>query len=118
MSKTKPRILLSLSKAVEALVAKHPRFSPAFEKVAIKGNTISVEVPTQILRDDLINSRGEITDHFADMAGIEGIVKLEVVLNEVQIKLRPVKLEDRLAHVAGCSPHFDELVKRLDLELD
>jgi len=116
--RSEEKLKANFSKAVEALVAKHPRFSPAFEKVAIKGNTISVEVPTQILRDDLINSRGEITDHFADMASIEGIVKLEVILNEVQIKLRPVKLEDRLAHVAGCSPHFDELVKALDLELD
>ncbi len=116
--RSEEKLKANFSKAVEALVAKHPRFSPAFEKVTIKGNTISVEVPTQILRDDLINSRGEITDHFADMAGIEGVVKLEVILNEVQIKLRPVKLEDRLAHVAGCSPLFDSFVKALDLELD
>ena len=70
------------------------------------------------MRDDLYNSRNEITELFADVAGIEGIVKLEVILNEVEIKLRPVKLEDRLAHVAGCSPMFDEFVKALDLELD
>ena len=54
----------------------------------------------------------------ADVAAIEGVVRLEIVLNEVEIKLRPVKVEDRLAHIAGCSPIFDELVKTLDLELD
>ena len=112
------KLKASFDKAVTALVAKHPRFTPAFEKVVISENTITVEVPTPILRDDLYNSRNEITELFADVAGIEGIVKLEVILNEVEIKLRPVKLEDRLAHVAGCSPMFDEFVKALDLELD
>ena len=112
------KLKASYEKAVTALITKHPRFSPAFEKVTIKGNVISVEVPTTILRDDLNNSRSEITEHFADIAGILGVVKLEVILNEVKVKLRPVKLEDRLAHVAACSPIFDELVKKLDLELD
>ena len=112
------KLKASFDKAVASLIAKHPRFSPAFEKVKICGNTISVEVPTPILRDDLTNTRSEITEHFADVAGIDGIVKLDVVLNEVKIKLRPVKLEDRLAHVAGCSPLFDSFVKALDLELD
>ncbi len=112
------KLKASFDKAVASLIAKHPRFSPAFEKVKICGNTISVEVPTSILRDDLTNTRSEITEHFADVAGIDGIVKLDVVLNEVKIKLRPVKLEDRLAHVAGCSPLFDSFVKALDLELD
>ena len=112
------KLKASFDKAVASLIAKHPRFSPAFEKVKICGNTISVEVPTPILRDDLTNTRSEITEHFADVAGIDGIVKLDVVLNEVKIKLRPVKLEDRLAHVAGCSPLFGSFVKALDLELD
>ena len=116
--RSEEKLKAMFDKAVSSLVAKHPRFSPAFEKVVIKGNVITVEVPTPILRDDLINTRGEITEHFADVAGVEGIVKLEVVLNEVQVKLRPVKIEDRLAHVANCSPMFDEFVKALDLELD
>ena len=116
--KSEEKLKAAFDKAVALLVIKHPRFSSAFEKVVISGNTISVEVPTPILRDDLVNSRSEITEHFADVAGVEGVVKLEVVLNEVQVKLRPVKLEDRLAHVAGCSPLFDEFVKTLDLEVD
>ena len=116
--KSEEKLKAAFDKAVASLVAKHPRFSSAFEKVVISGNTISVEVTTPILRDDLVGTRSEITEHFADVAGVDGVVKLEVVLNEVQVKLRPVKLEDRLAHVAGCSPLFDEFVKTLDLELD
>ena len=116
--KSEEKLKAAFDKAVALLVIKHPRFSSAFEKVVISGNTISVEVPTPILRDDLVGTRSEITEHFADVAGVEGVVTLEVVLNEVQVKLRPVKLEDRLAHVAGCSPLFDEFVKTLDLEVD
>ena len=105
-------------KFIAAIVAKHPRFSPAFEKTKIRGNTISVEVPSAIMRDDLYNSRSEITEIITDISGISGVVKLDIVLNEVEVKLRPVKLEDRVAHISDRSPLFDELVTALELELD
>lgn len=108
----------SKERFVAAIVAKHPRFSPAFEKTKISGNTISVEVPSAIMRDDLYNSRSEITEIITDISGISGVVKLDIVLNEVEVKLRPVKLEDRVAHISDRSPLFDELVTALELELD
>ena len=108
----------SREKFIAAIVAKHPRFSPAFEKTKISGNTISVEVPSAIMRDDLYNSRSEITEIITDISGISGVVKLDIVLNEVEVKLRPVKLEDRVAHISDRSPLFDELVTALELELD
>ena len=108
----------SREKFIAAIVAKHPRFSPAFEKTKIRGNTISVEVPSAIMRDDLYNSRSEITEIITDISGISGVVKLDIVLNEVEVKLRPVKLEDRVAHISDRSPLFDELVTALELELD
>ena len=108
----------SREKFIAAIVAKHPRFSPAFEKTKISGNTISVEVPSAIMRDDLYNSRSEITEIITDISDISGVVKLDIVLNEVEVKLRPVKLEDRVAHISDRSPLFDELVTALELELD
>ncbi|MBQ5354069.1 MAG: DNA polymerase III subunit gamma/tau [Alistipes sp.] len=108
----------SRERFIAAIVAKHPRFSPAFEKTKISGNTISVEVPSAIMRDDLYNSRSEITEIITDISGISGVVKLDIVLNEVEVKLRPVKLEDRVAHISDRSPLFDELVTALELELD
>lgn len=108
----------SKEKFIATIVAKHPRFSPAFEKTKISGNTISVEVPSAIMRDDLYNSRSEITEIITDISGISGVVKLDIVLNEVEVKLRPVKLEDRVAHISDRSPLFDELVTALELELD
>ena len=108
----------SKEKFIAAIVAKHPRFSPAFEKTKIRGNTISVEVPSAIMRDNLYNSRSEITEIITDISGISGVVKLDIVLNEVEVKLRPVKLEDRVAHISDRSPLFDELVTALELELD
>ena len=108
----------SKERFIAAIVAKHPRFSPAFEKTKINGNTISVEVPSAIMRDDLYNSRSEITEIITDISGISGVVKLDIVLNEVEVKLRPVKLEDRVAHISDRSPLFDELVTALELELD
>ena len=108
----------SMERFIEAIVAKHPRFSPAFESVKVSGNTIITEVSSAIMRDDLYNSRGEITDIIADISGVNGVIKLDIVLNETEVKLRPIKLEDRLAHISSKTPLFDEMVEGLELELD
>ena len=108
----------SMERFIEAIVAKHPRFSPAFESVKVSGNTIITEVSSAIMRDDLYNSRGEITDIIADISGVTGVIKLDIVLNETEVKLRPIKLEDRLAHISSKTPLFDEMVEGLELELD
>ena len=108
----------SIERFIEAIVAKHPRFSPAFESVKVSGNTITTEVASAIMRDDLYNSRGEITDIIADISGVNGVIKLDIILNETEVKLRPIKLEDRLAHISAQTPLFDQMVESLDLELD
>jgi DNA polymerase-3 subunit gamma/tau len=108
----------SMERFIEAIVTKHPRFSPAFESVKVSGNTIITEVSSAIMRDDLYNSRGEITDIIADISGVNGVIKLDIVLNETEVKLRPIKLEDRLAHISSKTPLFDEMVEGLELELD
>ena len=108
----------SMARFIEAIIAKHPRFSPAFENVRVSGNTLITEVSSAIMRDDLYNSRGEITDIIADISGVNGVIKLDIILNEAEVKLRPIKLEDRLAHISAQTPLFDQMVESLDLELD
>lgn len=103
---------------IEKVVSRHPRFNLAFETMYISGNKVSVEVPTAVMESDLKANKGEIVDIIADTAGIDGNLELAVVLKEVEVKLKPVKLEDRLEHVAGCNPLFSKLVEALNLEAD
>ncbi len=103
---------------IEKVVSRHPRFNLAFETMYISGNRVSIEVPTAVMESDLKANKGEIVDIIADTAGIDGNLELAVVLKEVEVKLKPVKLEDRLEHVAGCNPLFSKLVEALNLEAD
>lgn len=103
---------------IEKVVSRHPRFNLAFETMYISGNRVSVEVPTAVMESDLKANKGEIVDIIVDTAGIDGNLELAVVLKEVEVKLKPVKLEDRLEHVAGCNPLFSKLVEALNLEAD
>ena len=72
----------------------------------------------QTLADDLKNNRSQILDLIAETAQINGSLEMEIILNEIEVKTRPVKLEDRLEHIAGCSPLFSKIVEALDLEAD
>lgn len=103
---------------IEKVVSRHPRFNLAFETMHISGNRVSVEVPTAVMESDLKANKGEILDIIADTAGVDGNLELAVVLKEVEVKLKPVKLEDRLEHVASCNPLFSKLVEALNLEAD
>lgn len=106
------------AKIIENIISRHPRFNMAFETMYISGNKISVEVPTAVMESDLRANKGEILDIIANTAGIDGVLELNVVLKEVDVKLKPVKLEDRIEHIAGCNPLFNTLVEALSLEAD
>ena len=111
-----------LNDSREAFVAeitrRHPRLIPAFEKVRIEGNKVVVEVPTRVLNEDLNSCRSEIQEIIAECAELDGVPLLEIVVNETEIKLRPVKIEDRLAHIASCSPLFEKLVATMKLNIE
>ena len=111
-----------LNDSREAFVAeitrRHPRLIPAFEKVRIEGNKVVVEVPTRVLNEDLNSCRSEIQEIIAECAELDGVPLLEIVVNETEIKLRPVKIEDRLAHIASCSPLFEKLVTTMKLNIE
>ena len=103
---------------VAEITRRHPRLIPAFEKVRIEGNKVVVEVPTRVLNEDLNSCRSEIQEIIAECAELDGVPLLEIVVNETEIKLRPVKIEDRLAHIASCSPLFEKLVTTMKLNIE
>ena len=103
---------------VAEITRRHPRLIPAFEKVRIEGNKVVVEVPTRVLNEDLNSCRSEIQEIIAECVELDGVPLLEIVVNETEIKLRPVKIEDRLAHIASCSPLFEKLVATMKLNIE
>ena len=103
---------------IDALKSSHPRFSMIFDTVTFVENAICITAPTQTIVEDLRSMQSEITDIVAQKGGIEGVVAMRIELKEVEVKLRPVKLEERLAHIEAQTPLFAALCKKLDLEVD
>ena len=97
---------------------KRPRFVPAFELMTFRDNTISVSVPTTELREEILRSKIGMLMRIAELAGIEGMIELEVTVNEEIRAARPIKLEDRVRYITEKNPLVAELRKALDLEVE
>ena len=97
---------------------KRPRFVPAFELMTFRDNTISVSVPTTELREEILRSKTGMLMRIAELAGIEGMIELEVTVNEEIRAALPIKLEDRVRYITEKNPLVAELRKALDLEVE
>lgn len=97
---------------------RRPRFVAAFELMTVRGNTLSVSVPTTELRDEILRSRTAMLTRIAELAGIEGALELEVTVNEQVRATRPIRLEDRVKYLTEKNPLVAELRKALDLEVE
>ena len=103
---------------IDAILALHPRLNAAFNNIAISGNKVRLEALTTGMESDLNDCRSELAEIIARVAGINGDVHIEVVLNEVEVHLRPVRLEDRYECVRAANPEmFDLICKTFDLTL-
>ena len=103
---------------IEAILRERPRFVVAFENMTVAAHTITVEVPSQTLYEEIMRSKTEVLLIIARTAGITGSLELEVKVNE-QIKVaRPIKLEDRIKHMTEKNPLVLELKKELDMEYE
>jgi len=106
------------SRILNLIKEKRPRFVPAFELMAFRDNTISVSVPTTELREEILRSKTGMLMRIAELAGIEGMIELEVTVNEEIRAARPIKLEDRVRYITEKNPLVAELRKALDLEVE
>ena len=113
------RKLLQSRDAIMKLIGeKRPRFVAAFERMAIRGNTISVRVPTRELRDEILRNKTEMLLQIMACAQISGRIELEVIVDEQVRAARPIRLEDKIRYISEKNPHFTELRKALDLEIE
>ena len=97
---------------------RRPRFVPAFEQMAFRGNTIAVSVPTAELREEILRNKTGMLMRIAELADIQGSMELEVTVNEEIRAARPIKLEDRVKYMTDKNPLLTEFRKALDLEIE
>ena len=106
----------------DSIIAKiqeeRPRFIVAFEAMQVAGHTLTVEVPSQTLYEEIMRSKTELLYAIARTANINGALELEVKINE-QIKVsRPINLEDRIKYMTEHHPSLLKLKQVLDMEYE
>ena len=103
---------------IERMCAERPRFVSAFESIEFEGNMVKLAVPSEALRDELLGERFWILKRIAEMAGVNGALDMHIEIKEMNFKLKPIKLEDRVAHIRKTMSEFDYFQKSLDMDVE
>ena len=103
---------------VKRMCADRPRFVSAFENIDFEGNVVKLAVPSEALRDELLGERFWILKGIAEIAGINGSLDMNIEIREMDFKLKPIKLEDRVAHIRKVMPEFDYMQKAFDMDVE
>jgi hypothetical protein len=103
---------------IKQMCAERPRFVSAFESISFEGNTVKLAVPSEALKDELLGERFWILKSIAELAGVNGSLDMFIEIKEMDFKLKPIKLEDRVAHIRKVMPEFDYMQKALDMDVE
>lgn len=103
---------------LELIQQKRPRFVAAFELMTFRENVICLSVPTEELREEILRNKTAMLLRIAELGNVQGMIKMEVTVNELIRAARPIKLEDRVKYITEKNPLVAELRKALDLEVE
>ena len=112
------KMLLEKEAIIKRMCADRPRFISAFENIEFEGNVVKLAVPSEALRDELLGERFWILKGIAEVAKIKGSLDMKIEIKEIDFKLKPIKLEDRVAHIRKVMPEFDYFQKSLDVDVE
>ena len=103
---------------IKRMCADRPRFISAFENIEFEGNVVKLAVPSDALKDELLGERFWILKGIAEVANIKGSLDMKIEIKDIDFKLKPIKLEDRVAHIRKVMPEFDYMQKALDMDVE
>ncbi len=95
-----------------------PRFVAAFETMIIRDNTIHISVPTSELQAEIERNKVAFLSYVVELSGVVGVIELDIELKEEIKASKPIRLEDRIAHIMEQTPLIEELREALDLEVE
>ena len=112
------KMLQVKSDIVARMCKERPRFVSAFENIEFEGNVVKLAVPSEALRDELLGERFWILKSISEMAKVNGALDMKIEIKEIDFKLKPIKLEDRVDHIRKVMPEFDYMQKVFDMDVE
>ena len=70
------------------------------------------------MREEILRNKTELLLRIAETSGVQGMLELDVTVNEEIRAARPIKLEDRVKYMTEKNPLLAELRRALDLEVE
>jgi hypothetical protein len=116
--KTAEKLADARAEIISVINRERPRFIVAFETMRFEGCKIMLTVPTEALRDEIYHAATDILMKISEVAGVNGVIEFDITVREEKRKMRPIKLEDRLAHIESKNPLYAEFKSALDLEAE
>ena len=117
-----PQTEAKLEAAREAIVdeikRERPRFIVGFETMQFAGHKIKLLVPSEALRHDIAHASTELLFKIAEIADVNGLIEFDITVKEEERKMRPIRLEDRMAHIEKRNPLYLEFKAALDLDVE
>lgn len=103
---------------LEKLKNSRPRLAIALSAMTVSENKICATVPSLPLYEELMRNRGEIVGTMAEVSGVDGVIEVEIIINESKDNSRPITREDRYAFLVERNPELRELIRSLNLEVE
>ena len=112
------KMLQVKSDIVARMCKDRPRFVSAFENIEFEGNVVKLAVPSEALRDELLGERFWILKAISEMSKVSGALDMKIEIKEIDFKLKPIKLEDRVDHIRKVMPEFEYMQKIFDMDVE
>ncbi len=102
---------------MERLMKEHPRLGHALKETKVSGHTLSLAVPTDIIRDEVLRNQPEITALLQECCGIEGSIVLNVEVKAQEDNTLPHRTVDKVRYLTEKNPELSTLIQDLGLDV-
>ncbi len=103
---------------IDELKNDRPRLAVAFETMELSEGAITLKVSSADLKDEILRLSTDIGDILRRTAGIQGNIRLNVMVDETQKTARILKPEEKLMYFTRRNPQFTEFRQKLDLDAE
>ena len=116
--RSQEKLMEAKGKLLSILSSGRVRYVPVFETMRAEGNVVHLTVASRELFEEIMRDKLRWLGEIAQVAGINGVLELEIVVNEAIKIARPITIEDRLKHLMTKNDRLKEMIEQLVLDAE
>lgn len=116
--RSEEKLLAAKPKMIEILGSGRVRYIPVFNTMRAVGNVVHLTVASRELFEEIMRDKLRWLGEIAEVAGVNGVLELEVTINEAIKIARPITIEDRLKHLMAKNDKLKEMIEQLVLDAE